>query len=300
MAQYWPTLLHLSSTRHIGANYHHPLELPDTSGLNRGDVNYCLESVYPRSRTQLDTESVPPPSNTEETSETPQMESYHWLIDFNVLLTSTLSSLHLPLPSPCSASPPAPSLLEVVSPSPSPAMPSTYIKPQDLQPQSVPERIDPVAPALASDRLGPSICRLHLGSSPLQLPPPDTLGLTAPPGSLVPPAPPWSVVTPPSPRTCGPSARLCSSTPTAAAGSSFIFRSASVLHHNDIFSVLGYSDPQIIVATTSPRPPVPEMSLFSIGSPSAPWNQLAPPPSVVPQLMPASTPHWLLPPSTPP
>lgn len=89
-------------------------------------------------------------------------------------------------------------------------------------------------------------------------------------------------------------------TPTAAAGSSFIFRSASVLHLNDIFSVLGHSDPQIIVAVASQRPPVPEMSLFSIGPPSAPWDQLAPPPLVVPQLMPAITPHWLLPPATSP
>ncbi|XP_051767997.1 uncharacterized protein LOC127522267 [Ctenopharyngodon idella] len=73
-------------------------------------------------------------------------------------------------------------------------------------------------------RLPPLTSSLHLGlSTPSwllpHLPPPETLGLAAPPGFLILPAPPWSVVTPLPPRTCGPSAAICPSTPTAAAGS---------------------------------------------------------------------------------
>jgi len=46
----------LKSLSWIGANYYHPVDLPDTSELNwRDAIIRCLESVYPRSRTQEDT-----------------------------------------------------------------------------------------------------------------------------------------------------------------------------------------------------------------------------------------------------
>jgi len=48
----------------------HSVDIPDTSGLNwRDAVIQCLESVYPRSRTQPDPEAVPSPATTEESCE---------------------------------------------------------------------------------------------------------------------------------------------------------------------------------------------------------------------------------------
>ncbi|KAL0156876.1 hypothetical protein M9458_048122, partial [Cirrhinus mrigala] len=45
----------------IGANHHHPVDLPDATGLNwRKVISRCLVSVRPRSGTQLDPEPSPP------------------------------------------------------------------------------------------------------------------------------------------------------------------------------------------------------------------------------------------------
>lgn len=159
-----------------------------------------------------------------------------------MLLPSTLSSLHLPQSPPCSASPSALPLLEVVSPSPSPARPSTRVESPVLEPPSVPEHIDPVDPIPASDHLALSR-PVDLSAPHWVLPPlvsPDTLCLSTPPGSLVPPAPPWSVVTPHPPRTCGSSPTFRSSTPMAAA-------SAACYHHPFVCS--SYQP------CTSPYPP---------------------------------------------
>ncbi len=51
----------LNSLFWIGANYHRPVDLSDTTGLSwREAIIRCLESVYPRSRTQPDPEPSPP------------------------------------------------------------------------------------------------------------------------------------------------------------------------------------------------------------------------------------------------
>ncbi len=51
----------LNSLFWIGANYHRPVDLPDTTGLCwREAIIRCLESIYPRSRTQPDSEPHPP------------------------------------------------------------------------------------------------------------------------------------------------------------------------------------------------------------------------------------------------
>ncbi|ROL32997.1 hypothetical protein DPX16_5892 [Anabarilius grahami] len=56
----------------IGASYHHPVDLPDTSGLAwREAIIRCLESICPRSRTQSDPEPSPPPPSTTETLRQP-------------------------------------------------------------------------------------------------------------------------------------------------------------------------------------------------------------------------------------
>lgn len=62
----------LKSLFWIGANYHHQVDLTDTSELDwREAIIRCLESVYPPSRTQPDPEPSPPPSITAETSQEP-------------------------------------------------------------------------------------------------------------------------------------------------------------------------------------------------------------------------------------
>ncbi len=51
----------LNSLFWIGANYHHPVDLPNTTGLScREAIIRCLESVSPRSRAQPDPEPSPP------------------------------------------------------------------------------------------------------------------------------------------------------------------------------------------------------------------------------------------------
>ncbi|CAM4732978.1 unnamed protein product [Leuciscus chuanchicus] len=47
----------------IGANYHYPVDLPDTSGLNYKEaIIRCLESVWSRSKTQPDPEPTSTPT----------------------------------------------------------------------------------------------------------------------------------------------------------------------------------------------------------------------------------------------
>ncbi|KAL0162611.1 hypothetical protein M9458_042007, partial [Cirrhinus mrigala] len=51
----------LNSLFWIGANYHRPIDLPDTTGLCwREAIIWCLENVWPRSRTTLDPETELP------------------------------------------------------------------------------------------------------------------------------------------------------------------------------------------------------------------------------------------------
>jgi hypothetical protein len=149
--------------------------------------------------------------------------------------------------------------------------------------------------SLRRDNLAPS-WPVNLSVPPWLLPPsapPDTLTLSTPLGSLI----PWSVVTPPLSRTCRSSAILHST--TAAAGSSFPSgKSQSSITPTSPLSSGTLAPPQTLVTAASPRPPVPAMLLWSIGSPSAPWDPSAPSPSLIPQLTSASTPPWLLPPST--
>lgn len=72
----------------------------------------------------------------------------------NYTLPSTLPSLHLPPSLTFSASHPAPPLLEVCSHTPSPELPCSDVEAQVEQPPSTPERVDPVAPVPAPDRIG--------------------------------------------------------------------------------------------------------------------------------------------------
>ncbi|XP_050991501.1 uncharacterized protein LOC127181049 isoform X3 [Labeo rohita] len=51
----------MKSLFRIGANYHRPVDLPDTTGLNWKETMFrCLESILPRSGMQLDPEPNPP------------------------------------------------------------------------------------------------------------------------------------------------------------------------------------------------------------------------------------------------
>ncbi|KAL0185483.1 hypothetical protein M9458_021180, partial [Cirrhinus mrigala] len=61
----------------IGANYHHPVDLNDTTGLCwREAIIQCLESIRCRSRTTPDPEPNPPPPPAQSQSPSPpQMES---------------------------------------------------------------------------------------------------------------------------------------------------------------------------------------------------------------------------------
>lgn len=53
----------------IGANYYHPVDLPDTKGLSwREVIIRYVESIYPRSRQWPDPEPSPPPPLTMENS----------------------------------------------------------------------------------------------------------------------------------------------------------------------------------------------------------------------------------------
>ncbi|ROL45984.1 hypothetical protein DPX16_15543 [Anabarilius grahami] len=62
----------LKSLFWIGANYHRPVDLPDTSGLSWMEhILRCLESVRPRSRAQPDPEPVSSPRTAEHTCEPP-------------------------------------------------------------------------------------------------------------------------------------------------------------------------------------------------------------------------------------
>ncbi|CAM4623613.1 unnamed protein product [Leuciscus chuanchicus] len=70
-----------------------------------------------------------------------------------------------------------------------------------------------------------------------------------------------------------------------------MFRYATFLHSYGCTSSL--APPQTIVTVASPRPPVPAMPLVFIGSPFAPWDPSALPPSVIPQLTLAFTPPCL-------
>ncbi|ROL43656.1 hypothetical protein DPX16_2894 [Anabarilius grahami] len=191
---------------------------------------------------------------------------------------------------------------EELSQSSSP-VPCCDIEPQVELPPAASVREDPATLTQASDLFAPSR-PIDLSAPPWLLPPsapPETLCLAAPPGSLVPPAPPWPVVTLLPPRTCGPSAALCSSTHLAAAGSSFpsasplSFVTPALPQPSDTLAA-----PPPLAAVASPRSPVPAMSLVSIGSLSAPMDPSASSPAVVPQLLSATTPSWLLLPSTPP
>lgn len=68
----------LKSLFWIEANYHHPVDLPYTSGPKwRVAIIWCLESVYPRFGSLQEPDPVSPPATTEESGEPPQMESYH-------------------------------------------------------------------------------------------------------------------------------------------------------------------------------------------------------------------------------
>ncbi len=134
------------------------------------------------------------------------------------LLPLISSSFHLP-PSPqSSASPPAPPLLDVCSPSSSLGMPCF-----DIEPPASPVQEDSMALPPAFDHFSPSR-PIDLSAPPWLLPPsgpPETFSIAAPLGSIVPPVPPWSGIILLLPRTCGPSVVLRPSTPTATAGSTF-------------------------------------------------------------------------------
>lgn len=52
----------LKSLFWIGANYHHAVDLQDTTGLYWREADKYLESVYPRSGTQSDPDPNPSPS----------------------------------------------------------------------------------------------------------------------------------------------------------------------------------------------------------------------------------------------
>ncbi|XDV21947.1 hypothetical protein PO909_026938 [Leuciscus waleckii] len=170
------------------------------------------------------------------------------------LLPSTLSSLHLPPSSPFSARPPAPPLLEVCSPSPSPVM----------------SCCDVVAPPPASDHHAPSR-PVDLSASPRLHPPsapPDTLGLSTPPGSLVPPAPPWSVVTTTSATDLWIFLYAPFLHPYGCSGLLFPFGYASALGHTGIASAL-----LLRLICSSPRNRLgllADVSLYSTLAPSVP------------------------------
>ncbi|ROI49016.1 hypothetical protein DPX16_7171 [Anabarilius grahami] len=211
----------------IGANYHRPVDLPDTSGLSWMEfIIRCLESVRPRSRAQPDPEpassprtaeysceppadgELPPAATGQPDPETPRTEvtrapdlELHltsdqgcepttsadegemtteredWLIDFSEESSTTQThpscsssssdkdiimdcvSFTDPLPTltttPCSASPPVPSLLDVICPVPSPGNPCD-VEPQVTIPPAALRPEVPVASPPAADLVAPS------------------------------------------------------------------------------------------------------------------------------------------------
>ncbi|ROL46817.1 hypothetical protein DPX16_1454 [Anabarilius grahami] len=297
----------------IRANFHHPFDLPVTTGLNR---------------TQPDPDLISPPATMEKSSETPtdgelppaathqpkpedmwpaltlapkkephsesdqgcepatsvaegilvELVTEDWLMDFHTEHRDLLRPYISVLP-----------LLEVRSPSPSTESPCCDVEPQVQQPPSAPDQVDPVTLLPNSERLTPSQL-VNLAPPPWLLPPsvpPDPLSLSTQPGSLVPVAPPRSVVRPPSPQTCGSSAMLRNSTPAAAAGSSSpvdLLWSTVTLASSQSSGTL--APPLTVINTTTPRPLMPATSLYSIGSPSEPRDPSAPPPAqyVLPDL----------------
>ncbi|KAL0150420.1 hypothetical protein M9458_054237, partial [Cirrhinus mrigala] len=214
----------------IGANYYHPVDLADTTGLNwREEILWCQESVRPQSRTS-------PPAHPEPSQPTPRLAEP----EPRATEPSPMGVTVLSIPTRCesrsqcsrqwmfqTAPPTAPLRLSLELSACLDFPPICYLLLSALLPQTH-HRCPLTAPLLTLSppsvrlhrRHGWRIHRLRLQSWTLTRPfdpaappwlsapssPPSPVGPPAPPGSIIPPAAPWSVVVPPSPQDSTPPA----------------------------------------------------------------------------------------------
>lgn len=192
----------------------------------------------------------------------------------------------LPLPLPLTASSSALPPLVPFNPSSSPAQNCEdlhwfYRPPVPPSPKN-PGSISSLSTHHSSAACKPIICAL----SPPFLAPSETIILTTPLGSLVPPAPLWSDVV----------------LPTPSAPSVFVFPPASPPSSVPLASPQSpgfHAPPWMLVATVPTRPPAPAVlhGLFGLSAP--PWSPSpVESPLVVPRVLSAKSPPWVLPPST--